>query len=47
MRDALEASGVDVEYMLLKGVGHSFGGVDTRMLFYSKLETFLTEYLGE
>ena len=47
MVDAMEAEGVDVEYLLLEGVGHSFGGVDTRIQFYSAMEAFLAEHLGE
>ncbi len=47
MVDALKTAGVDVTYMLLEDVGHSFGGLDTRIAFYSALEDFLAQHLGE
>jgi dipeptidyl aminopeptidase/acylaminoacyl peptidase len=44
---ALKQAGVDVTYILLEDVGHSFGGVDTRITFYSALEDFLAQHIGE
>ena len=44
---ALEDAGVDVEYMLLEDTGHGFGGLDTRIEFYTALENFLAQHLGE
>ena len=47
MVEALQAEGVDVTYLLLEDTGHGFGGLDTRIMFYSALETFLEAHLGE
>ena len=44
---ALKTADVDVTYMLLEETGHGFGGVETRIEFYSALEDFLAQHLGE
>ena len=42
---ALEAAGVDVQYMLFPDTGHGFSSLDARMQFYSEMEDFFAEYL--
>ena len=47
MVEALQKAGIDVTYILLKDTGHSFGALDTRLEFYSEMETFFAEHLSE
>ena len=46
MVEALEAAGVDVEYMLFADTGHGFNTLDARIEFYSAMEEFFAQYLG-
>lgn len=46
MVDALEAAGVDVNYMLFPDTGHGFNTMDARIQFYSAMEDFFSEHLG-
>ncbi len=46
MVDALEAAGVDVQYMLFPDTGHGFNSLDARIEFYSAMEDFFAEHLG-
>jgi len=46
MVDALEKAGVPVKYLLFEDTGHGFSSMETRMQFYSEMESFFAEHLG-
>jgi dipeptidyl aminopeptidase/acylaminoacyl peptidase len=43
---ALEAAGIDYEYMLFPDEGHGFAKPENRLKFYAAAERFLARYLG-
>lgn len=46
MKEALEAAGLPVTFMLFPDTGHGFSSMETRMQFYSEMERFFAEHLG-
>ena len=43
---ALEARGVEVEYMVKDNEGHGFRNEENRFDFYGAMEKFLARYIG-
>jgi dipeptidyl aminopeptidase/acylaminoacyl peptidase len=44
--EAMQAKGIEVEYMLFEDEGHGFAKPENRLRFYGKLEEFLANQLG-
>jgi dipeptidyl aminopeptidase/acylaminoacyl peptidase len=44
--EAMEAKGIEVEYMLFEDEGHGFAKPENRLRFYGRVEEFLSKQLG-